>query len=365
MTVQRIPSFLLRPRLFPPPRFPPFPSHNVAMRRALLLAALAALPALAQQPVPMLPSGADPWVLYKDGWYFYMHTTGRNLALWRTRHLSDLAQAEQQIIFTPPEGAAISKQLWAPEIHFLRGKWYVYFAADDGRNRNHRLYVLENFARDPFEGKWRFRGKLALDGDKWAIDGSAFEHRGRLYFLWSGWEGDENGRQDIYLSRLKNPWTAEGPRVRISTPELPWERVGDIPKPGPDDKPHVDVNEGPEVLIRNGRVFVVYSASGCWTDSYALGMIYASDSADLMNPKSWTKSPQPVFQADGSHGVWAAGHNSFTTSPDGRQDWIVYHANPGPGLGCGGRRAPFMQPFSWSADGFPVFGAPAPAVQIP
>lgn len=335
------------------------------MRRALLLMVLAALPALAQQPAPLLPSGADPWVLYKDGWYFYMHTTGRNLTLWRTRHLSDLNQAEQQIIFTPPEGTEFSKQLWAPEIHFLRGKWYVYFAADDGRNRNHRLYVLENYARDPFQGQWRFRGKLNLEGDKWAIDGTAFEQRGHLYLLWSGWEGDENGRQDIYISRLKNPWTAEGPRVRISTPTHPWERIGDIAKPGPDDKPHVDVNEGPQVLIRNNRVFVVYSASGCWTDSYALGMIYASADADLMDPGSWTKLPEPVFKADGANGMWAAGHNSFTVSPDGRQDWIVYHANPGPGLGCGGRRAPYAQTFSWSPEGFPVFGAPVPAAQLP
>ena len=330
------------------------------MRGVLFLlaaSALSAQPALINNP--LLPAGADPWVLYKNGWYFYMHTTGRDITLWRTRHLSDLAEAEKLIIFTPPEGTPFSKQLWAPEIYFLRGKWYVYFAADDGRNRNHRLYVLENASRDPFLGRWQLKGKLTTPGDKWSIDGSVFEHGGRLYLLWSGWEGDENGRQDIYLCRLKNPWTAEGPRVRISTPESPWERIGDIAKPGPDDKPHVDVNEGPQALIRNGRVIVVYSASGCWTDAYALGMIHASAVADLMNPASWTKSPQPVFRADGSNGVWAAGHNSFTTSPDGREDWILYHANPGPGLGCGGRRAPRLQPFSWSSDGLPVFGAPA------
>ncbi len=124
------------------------------------------------------------------------------------------------------------------------------------------MYVLENSSPDPLQGAWNFKGKLTTPEDRWAIDGSVFEHKGKLYFVWSGWERTENGRQDIYIARLKNPWTTTGPRVRISTPEFPWEKVGDIPRPGPDDQPHVDVNEGPQALIRGQQVFIVYSASG-------------------------------------------------------------------------------------------------------
>lgn len=307
---------------------------------------------------PLLPSGADPWSIHRDGFYYFTHTTGRNITLYKTRDLADLAKAEKRVVWTPPPDTAYSKQLWAPELHFLQGKWYVYFAADDGQNRNHRMYVLENASPDPLQGEWTFKGKLTTPGDKWSIDGSVFSHRGRLYFIWSGWPGDENGTQNIYICRLKNPWTAEGPRALISTPTHAWERVGDIARPGPDDKPHVAVNEGPQALVRNGRVFIVYSASGCWTDAYALGMIHAPGRANLLNPASWTKHPTPVFAAPNAGGTFAAGHHSFFTSPDGKQDWILYHANPAAGLGCGGRRSPRMQPFSWGADGMPAFGTP-------
>ncbi|HYO83271.1 MAG TPA: family 43 glycosylhydrolase, partial [Bryobacteraceae bacterium] len=156
--------------------------------------------------------------------------------------------------------------------------------------------------------------------------------------------------------------------VRISTPEYPWEKVGDISRPGPDDKPHVDVNEGPQPLIRGDRLFIVYSASGCWTEHYALGMLSAHAKSNLMNVKSWRKNPEPVFKAEGAkiRNTYAAGHNSFFKSPDGTEDWILYHANPEPGQGCGQNRSPRAQPFRWRADGTPDFGAPlAAGVALP
>lgn len=312
---------------------------------------------------PLLPSGADPWSIRRDGWYYYTHTTYDDLTIWRTRCLASLATAESKVVWTPPAGTAYSRGLWAPELHFLDGAWYLYFAADDGRNRNHRLYVLENRCSDPLHGTWTLLGQLRTPEDKWSIDASVFEFNGVRYLLWSGWEGDENGRQDIYVCRLANPWLAEGPRIRISQPEHDWERVGEIRNPGPDDKPHVAVNEGPQALIHNGRVFVIYSASGCWTDAYTLGMLYADASSDLLDPDSWHKHPEPVFTATGEpgSGVYAAGHCSFFQSPDGREDWILYHANPEPGLGCSRRRSPRMQRFTWTPQGFPDFGRPVHA----
>jgi GH43 family beta-xylosidase len=323
-----------------------------------------ALPSFAWQDTftnPLLPSGADPWSIHKDGWYYYTHTTGRNITLFKSKSIAELASAERKVVWTPPPDQPYSKNLWAPELHFIRGKWYVYFAADDGHNRNHRLYVLENPSPDPLAGEWKLKGKLTTPEDRWSIDGTVMEHRGKLYLLWSGWEGTENGRQDLYIARLKNPWTVTGRRTLISKPELPWETIGDIPKPGPDDKPHVSVNEGPQPLVRPDRVFVVYSASGCWTDAYSLGMLSAAARADLLNPKSWTKHPQPVFQARNAPGTYGAGHNSFFKSPDGTEDWILYHANTEPGQGCGRFRSPRAQRFTWSANGLPDFGTPVPA----
>ncbi len=305
---------------------------------------------------PLLPSGADPWSIYKDGYYYYTHTLGNRIDIWKTKNLADLKTAERKTIWIPPSNTKYSKEIWAPEIHFLQGKWYVYFAADDGKNDNHRLYVLENASADPFADTWVFKGKISDPSDKWAIDGSVFEFKKQLYMVWSGWGGDTNGRQDIYIAKLKNPWTIEGNRVKISHPEHEWERHGDLNDPG--NPPHVDVNEGPQVLVYKDKVHIIYSASGCWTDFYALGMLSTSAKSDLMDASAWKKSAKPVFQKSEANKVFAPGHNSFFKSPDGKEDWILYHANAEPGQGCGGHRSPRAQKFTWNADGAPLFGEP-------
>lgn len=92
---------------------------------------------------PLLPSGADPWCIYKNGYYYYTNTTGNNITLWKTKNIALLKTAEKKVVFTPPASVPYSKELWAPEIHYLQGKWYIYFAADSGKNRSHRLWVLE------------------------------------------------------------------------------------------------------------------------------------------------------------------------------------------------------------------------------
>lgn len=332
--------------------------------RILLIALLLAASLEARERTftnPLLPTGPDPWVEYKDGFYYYMNTTGTNLTVWKTRDMTALRSAENKVVWTPPASGPYSHEIWAPEIHFLEGKWYIYFAADAENNQTHRIWAIENSSPDPLQGEWTFKGKVADPSDKWAIDASAFEDQGRLYLIWSGWEGDENGTQSIYIARLKNPWTVEGERARVSTPEYPWEKVGDMdPKMLAGNPPHIDVNEGPEILKHEGKIFLIYSASACWTDYYELGMLTADSGAELMNPAMWKKSSKPVFQQSAETGIFAPGHNSFFKSPDGKQDWILYHANSRPHQGCGEHRAPHAQPFTWNGDGTPNFGTPLP-----
>lgn len=305
---------------------------------------------------PLLTSGADPWVIYHDGYYYYTNSLGNKLAIWKTKNMADLDKAPRTVIWTPPAGTNHSKELWAPELHFLNGKWYMYFAADEGSNQNHRLFVLENPSADPTTGTWTFKGQIGDASNKWAIDVSVFENKGKLYMIWSGWEGDTNGQQNIYIARMKDPLTVESQRVLVSKPEYDWETHGDLHDAS--NPPHVNVNEGPEILKHGNKVFLIYSASGCWTDFYSLGMLTANENSDLLNPASWKKSPKPVFTQSKENSVYAPGHNSFFKSPDGKQDWILYHANPAPGCGCGGKRSPRMQKFGWNSDGSPDFGIP-------
>jgi GH43 family beta-xylosidase len=307
---------------------------------------------------PLLSSGPDPWVVQKDTMYFYMNTLGNRLAITATSKMSQLSNGTTATIWTPPTSGSWSKEIWAPELHSFGGKWFMYFAADDGNNDNHRIYALENDAADPLSGTWTFKGKIAdTTADYWAIDASAFEYNNQLYLIWSGWQGTVNTEQDIFIAKLSDPLTMQGHRVLISSPTLAWEKAGSNPLP--------TVNEGPEALINpNGQLFLTYSASGCWTDNYCLGLLTLRSGGDPLNPADWTKSPNPVFSTQAGNGAYAPGHNGFFVSRDGSQNWILYHANASVGQGCGNARSPRMQSFTWNTDGTPNFGIPV-QINIP
>jgi GH43 family beta-xylosidase len=314
---------------------------------------------------PLLPAGADPWVVYEDGYFYYIKSQGRSLVLMKTPDITALAQAETKVIWKAPEGTDHSKNLWAPEIQYMRGAWYVYYAADDGNHHNHRLFVLENKNRDPFAGIFEMKARIKTDpADNWAIDGSVFEHRGQLYLLWSGWETPKVDveTQRIYIARMSNPWTVSSNRVELNKPEFDWERNWDYPAAWTPEFP-IYVNEGPQILTHGDKLHTVYSCSGCWTPYYALGMLTTHGDSDLMDPGVWFKSPEPVFQQSVENRVYATGHNCFFKSPDGTEDWILYHANDDPNDGCGNKRSPRAQRIEWQDDDMPDFGVALPTAQ--
>jgi len=293
----------------------------------------------------ILQDGADPYIYkHSDGYYYYTMTTGGNVSLWRSTSITGIGAVDQKVIWTPTPGTGYSGNVWAPEIHYLDGKWYAYFAADDGNNANHRMYVIENASPDPFAGTWTFKGKIAAPTDRWAIDGTVLSVGGSRYFIWSGWETFDNSRQVLYIAAMSNPWTISSERVMISSPNYGWE-TNTSPQ----------VNEGPEIIIRNGTINLVYSASGSWTDGYCLGLLTASTSANLLSPSSWVKRSSPVFQS--GNGVFGPGHASFTRSKDGSEDWIIYHSARWSGGGWA--RQVRAQRFSWNGDDTPYFGSPA------
>jgi GH43 family beta-xylosidase len=289
-----------------------------------------------------------------------MHTTGNSLKLWKTKSIPELKMAESKTIWTPPTSGDYSKDIWAPEIHFLEGKWYVYFTASDGKSGDHRrIWVLENASPDPMQGTWEIKGKLSDRLDQWEIDGSVFKHRGKLYLIWSGWDhvSKTEETQNIYIAQMKNPWTVASERTLLSKPELSWERHWDNTKGWKPPVP-VYVNEGPQVLIHRKKLFIIYSASACWTNTYSLGMLSTSSKANLLDSRSWKKSQEPIFQQSVQNQVFGTGHNSFFKSPDGTEDWILYHANSSSDQGCGNTRSPRAQKITWKTDGTPFFGEP-------
>lgn len=291
---------------------------------------------------PILDNGADPWVTSKEGTYYYTHTTGNSIRIWKSQTLSSLSNAEYKDVWFPPISGPNSSNIWAPELHYLKGKWFIYYAADDGQNENHRMFVLESETDDPL-GTYIDRGMMDTSG-RWAIDGTPLQKEdGTLYFIWSGWEGTVNVSQHLYIAPMSNPYTISGKPVEISRPTYDWELVG-----------NPTINEGPQVLMHKDQIFVIYSASGSWTDDYCLGMLSTQMKSDLLNPASWKKHDKAVFSKTDQ--VFGPGHNSFAKSPDGKEDWILYHGAKTQGSGW--NRNVRMQPFGWNSDGSPNFGTP-------
>lgn len=300
---------------------------------------------------PLKQNGADPCLTYYNGWFYLSTTTGGDISLRRARRLGELKDAGDKIVWKDDHPDRF-RDLWAAEFHRLDGPnglhWYLYYTASDSKNgdTHHRMYVLQSAGDDPM-GPYTFQAKLKTDRDdgQYAIDGTVLNlPTGALYFIWCG-RPSPNG-QGLYISRMTDPWTLTGPRVY-----LPADGFG-----------NPSVREAPVTLVRNGRVFLVYSACPADTPDYKLGMLTADTTADLMNPASWQQSPRPVFARVDQYGVFGPGHCFFFQSPDGRQDWIAYHAKSGTANTYADRSAR-AQPFTWKPDGTPDFGLPLPVDQ--
>jgi len=309
----------------------------------------------ADGPEPLIRQRADPHIYrHTDGFYYFMGTVPEydRLELRRAATLAGLATAEPKVIWRKHAAGPMGAHIWAPEIHHLDGKWYVYFAAGEAeRIWNIRIYVLENSSPNPLEGEWIERGQLDTGWDSFALDASVFEHRGRRYLLWAQKDPAIQGNTNLYIAPLASPTVLAGPAVMLSKPEYPWEQV------------RYWVNEGPVVLKRHGRLFLTYSAAGTGPE-YCVGLLTADEDADPLDPKAWTKSPEPVFVTSEENGLYGPGHHSFTTTPDGRTDLIVYHARTYRDIQGDPLRDPnrhiWIQPIRWRDDGTPDFGVPQP-----
>ena len=312
---------------------------------ALLALALGLAHAAETFTNPIASSGADPWMIRHGDDYFLVQSRRGGGVVGRAANPVDIGKSRWVTVWTPPPGRPYSKEVWAPELHYLQNKWYIYVAADDGDNNHHRMYVLEGSSQNP-QDPFVFRGELKLPDDRWAIDASVLTLSNRQYFIWSGWAGTKNVDQRIYIAEMADPLTAKGDRTCVSVPTYDWEKRNGPPR----------INEGPEALQHDGHLFIIYSAAGSWADNYCLGQLTFIGGGPL-RAESWVKKPVPVFSR--TPDVFGPGHCCFVKSPDGTEDWIVYHAAKYSGAGW--KRDLRAQKFTWAADGSPDFGTPMSA----
>ena len=305
----------------------------------------------------------EPWILQRADPYVYRHTDGSyyftaslpeydGIALRRSATLGGLAEAEEVRIWNAHKKGIMSFHIWAPELHYLDGKWYIYFAGGDVDDIwAIRPYVLECKDADPIFGSWTEMGMIqAADDDPYSftdfsLDATVFEDGGRRYFVWAEKVSVGQKISNLYIAEMESPVKLKTPQMLLSSPTYGWERIG------------FWVNEGPFVLKKNGRLFLTYSASETGAD-YCVGMLTARQGSDLLDPNSWTKASRPVLCTDASLSIYGPGHNCFTTDEEGR-DIMVYHARitdriEGNPLYNPNRHAMLMV-LDWNEDGTPVF----------
>lgn len=311
---------------------------------------------------PLVEQRADPWVYkHTDGYYYFTASVPAydRIEIRRALALEGLTAALPITVWRKYDSGPLSANIWAPELHYIAGKWYIYFAAAHTSETkeglfDHRMYVLENDSANPLEGKWTEQGQVITAWESFALDATVFGHRGVLYYVWAQKDREIEGNSNLYISEMSNPWTLQGRQTMLSTPEYPWEVIG------------FRVNEGAAVLKRNGRIYISYSASA--TDyNYCMGLLAADEDSDLLDAGSWTKSAVPVFATSEENGQYGPGHNSFTVNEYG-EDVLVYHARnykeiAGDPLYDPNRHTR-VQVFGWKADGLPDFGVPVKDSQL-
>jgi GH43 family beta-xylosidase len=303
---------------------------------------------------PLISQRADPFITPRtDGKYYFTGSVPEydRIALRGADTIAGLGAAEETVIWKRPATGTMAGHIWAPELHRIDGRWYVYFAAGDSDDVFRiRTYVLESALDDPLDASgWRLKGKIQTEWDGFTLDSTTFAHRGKRYLVWAESEPEIAVNTSLYIARMATPWSLATKPTRISTPTKSWEVQG------------YKVNEGPAVLIRNGRVFLTFSASA--TDArYCMGLLTADADSDLLDRDSWVKSPDPIFVTNAETARYGPGHNSFTVAEDGVTDVLVYHARDyrditGDPLYDPNRHTR-VQRLYWHPDGTPLFGVP-------
>lgn len=309
---------------------------------------------------PIVIQRADPYIhKHKDGYYYFIASVPEfdRIELRRAKTINELQDAKTKVVWEKHKDGEMSELIWAPEIHYINEKWYIYFASAPNREVtgitfNHRMYVLENESENPLEGNWVEKGQVKTGWESFALDATTFENKGKLYYVWAQEElnVEPNSHSNIYIAEMENPWTLKSKAVLLTKPELDWEIK------------LYWVNEGPAILKKNGKIFLTYSASAT-DENYCMGMLVADEESNLLDKNSWIKSKEPVFKTSYENGQYGPGHNSFTVSEDGKTDLLVYHSRNYTEL----KGNPLSDPnrhtrveiIKWNEDGTPNFGEPS------
>lgn len=257
-----------------------------------------------------LGPGADPWVVRQGSAYYYAES--RNNAIWvhKTGWLTTIMN-DGVAVWTAPDSGWNHTNIWAPELHYIDGKWYIYYAGGSSGPPfiTQHAGVLEAATDDP-QGAYIDRGMLYTGDDiagqtnnVWSIDLTVDRVGSQLYAVWSGWEQNattDRTPQHLYIAKMANPYTISSNRAKISSPTASWE-IG----------PELNLEEGPELLFHAGQTFIIYSARESWLPDYRLG---ATSSATGGSRAAATRASRTSSSVTRSRRAWRSGS---TRAPPG------------------------------------------------
>lgn len=278
---------------------------------------------------------ADPYVIRYQGNYYHCYSNEDGVYIAQSQTLWDIGKGETAQAYNSGAPGALS-QWYAPELHRIDHKWYIYASPHYGNN-HHAMSVLERDDDSPM-GEYKLIGAVQGLENEWSIDGTILIYQNAYYFVWTSC-------REMYISQMAGPCAITGERMVLTRPEYPFEtRVNRI-------------NEGPAVLYKGNKIHVVYSANDSQSDDYCLGLMTFEVGGDILDVNNWVKTPHAVFERQA--GIFGPGHCSFTTVTEngGEVDYIVYHANLESGSGWNGRNV-FVQPIDWDENDMPIFGKP-------
>ena len=291
-------------------------------------------------------SGADPWVIFHDGFYYMALVRGDSIVVSKAATVAELGEAEGVKVWTPSASSGLAASLWSPELHYFSEKefgaeyagWYIYIATipagtdESDQSANRRCYAIRAVTDDP-QGSYMApdtkqinhatKVLLSKNDDVWAIGPSIFRINGKIYLSWTGHEKTTNKtRQNLNMAEMKNPWTVDLSTAGVFCwPTESWEKHG-ATYSGSTIYPEV-VEGATAVYGNDGSIYCIYSVSGYWTDHYALAQLKykGGNPADV---NSWVKSDSPIFVQNGID-VFGPGHAAFVSSADGLTNYFIYH----------------------------------------
>lgn len=300
---------------------------------------------------PFIAHRADPYIMKKDGKYYFTASVPEydRIVLRCADTLEGLRTAQEHEIFHAYASGEKSENLWAPELHYLFGSWYVYYAAGEkGEDWKIRPWVIKCTGDDPMRDPWVDAGQVKpvdlFTFRDFSLDMSILEHRGRAFCVWAEKVSVGKKISNLYIAELASPVEMKTPQMLLTSPTYAWERHG------------FWVNEAPAFIKGEGKICMTFSASDT-SAAYCMGMLWMDENDDPMDISAWHKINHPVLVTDVEKGLYGPGHNSFFEDDTGRQ-LTAYHARKydeiiGDPLYDPGRNAYIMK-VEWK-DGLPHF----------